>query len=166
MSDDGILIAEMARQSGLSIDTLRWYEKEGMLPRVGRGPDGRRRYGEGDRTLVRLLVTLRATGMTTGAMKEFVELLAEGADSHGRRVALLAQTRADLEARRRAVDDALDALDAKVAHYEQLIEAGLDCDGSPVPVERRAAQRRTHRSASRSEQRVHAGGCAGVHSST
>lgn len=140
-TQEWIPIARMARESGLSADTLRWYEKDGMLPRVGRGPDGRRRYSAADRSLVLLLATLRNTGMTTSAMKEFVQLLGEGAASHGRRVALLARTRSDLEQRRHAIDDALQALDAKVNHYEDLIAAGLDCDGRPVPSDLRAAQR-------------------------
>ncbi|MDU6252090.1 MAG: MerR family transcriptional regulator, partial [Cutibacterium avidum] len=104
----------MAAESVLSMDTLRWYEKEGMLPPVGRGVDGRRRYAPADRNLVLLLARLRETGMTTRAMKEFVALVGEGAASHGRRIALLTETRAGLEARRRALDAALRALDAKV----------------------------------------------------
>lgn len=134
-------IGEVAEASGLSVDTLRWYEKEGMLPRVERGSDGRRRYSPADVSLVLLLARLRDTGMTTHLMKEFVTLLGEGAASHGRRISLLAETRIDLEVRRRALDDALAALDHKVAHYEELIDAGLDCDGRPVPPAIRERQR-------------------------
>ena len=75
MSEDWISISAMAAESGLSMDTLRWYEKEGMLPPVGRGVDGRRRYAPADRNLVLLLARLRETGMTTRAMKEFVALV-------------------------------------------------------------------------------------------
>lgn len=144
--DDGettIGIALMARRSGLSQDTLRWYEKEGLLPHVGRRGDGRRQYGPRDQGLVRLLATLRATGMPSVLMREFVALLGEGAASHGRRIGVLDQTRSLLEDRRQQIDDALTALDAKVAHYRGLIEAGLDCDGLPVPEATRPAQRST-----------------------
>ncbi|WP_249361244.1 MerR family transcriptional regulator [Cutibacterium avidum] len=130
----------MAAESGLSVDTLRWYEKEVMVLPVGRGVDGRRRYAPADRNPVLLLARLRETGMTTRAMKEFVALIHEGATNHGRRIALLSETKAELEARRRALDDALRAFDAKVAHYQELIDAGQDCRfarkrcaGSPQP---------------------------------
>lgn len=140
VSEDWISIGEMAAESGLSMDTLRWYEKEVMVPPVGRGVDGRRRYAPADRNLVLLLARLLETGMTTRAMKEFVALIGEGATNHGGRIALLSETNAELEARRRALDDALRAFDAKVAHYQELIDAGQDCrfarkycTGSPQP---------------------------------
>ncbi|GAA2086886.1 MerR family DNA-binding transcriptional regulator [Brevibacterium salitolerans] len=57
----GMGITEMAELSGLSPDTLRWYEKEGILPPVNRGPTGRRTYSPRERDLVLLLTTLRGT---------------------------------------------------------------------------------------------------------
>ncbi|GAB3750444.1 MULTISPECIES: MerR family transcriptional regulator [unclassified Yimella] len=143
--DREIGIAEMAQMSGLTPDTLRWYEKEGMLPPVGRGVDGRRAYSGRDRDLVRLLAALRATGMPTSLMKEFVALIAEGAASHGRRIDVLQESRERLESRRREIDEALAALDAKVDHYRQLIDAGLDCDNRPVAASVRRLQRSTDR---------------------
>lgn len=133
-------IAEVAAASGLSPDTLRWYEKEGLLPRVPRDSGGRRRYRPADRDLVTLLVGLRAAGMSTSAMKAFVDLMGEGAASHGRRIALLDAARDDLAARRRALEQTERALEAKIRHYEELIAAGRDCDGSPVADADRPAQ--------------------------
>lgn len=82
--------------------------------------------------------------MPTAAMKDFVALLAEGAASHGRRIALLEETRVMLAERRRALDAAEAALEGKIDHYRELIAAGLDCDGAPVSEEVR--QRQTARS--------------------
>lgn len=140
MTNAWIGIARMAAQSGLSIDTLRWYEKTGLLPSAERGPDGRRRYGERDQALVMLLVRLRETGMPTADMRRFVALLGEGAASHGRRIGLLEETRAMLDERRSRIDAAREAVDAKIAHYEHLIAHGLDCDGGAVPRQLRARQ--------------------------
>lgn len=141
MHDDGIGIAEMAEQCGLSVDTLRWYEKDGILPPIPRTPDGRRVYGQADAGLVSLLAALRQTGMTTQQMREFVTLLGEGAASHGRRITLLEEVRTDLMRQREAIESAQRALEAKIAHYEELIDAGLDCQGSAVPIALRAQQR-------------------------
>ncbi|MFT4087932.1 MAG: MerR family transcriptional regulator [Gordonia sp. (in: high G+C Gram-positive bacteria)] len=133
MTDDTSLsIAEMSAHTGLSTDTLRWYEREGILPPVTRDSAGRRRYGARDRDVVTLLVGLRDSGMPTTTMRAFVELLAEGAASHGRRIALLEQTRERLAERRRQLDRTTAALEAKIGHYETLIAAGLDCHGAPV----------------------------------
>ena len=138
--DTELGIAEVAELTGLSTDTLRWYEREGILPTVSRGASGRRRYSPQERDLVLLLTSLRATGMPTAMMKDFVQLVMEGAASHGRRVSLLAHARELLEERRRKLDQAEAALDSKIEHYRILIDAGLDCDGAPVTTEVRALQ--------------------------
>ncbi|MBF0696298.1 MerR family transcriptional regulator [Actinomyces bowdenii] len=130
----------MARLSGLSQDTLRWYEKEGLLPPVPRSTDGRRRYRAQDRSMVQLLAALRRTGMPTGEMKRFVGLLTEGAASHGRRITVLQAHLERLHERRRLIDDAEARLTAKIDHYEELISRGLDCTGDPVPEDQRATQ--------------------------
>lgn len=126
-------IAEMASRCGLSPDTLRWYEKEGLLPRVSRTSDGRRAYSPAEQRTVHLLTRLRAPGMPTADMRSFVALLAEGSSSHARRVTLLRRTGDILAERRRAIEEAQQALAAKIAHDEQLISAGLDFEGEPLP---------------------------------
>lgn len=133
-------IAEMALLAGLSTDTLRWYEREGILPTVGRGSSGRRQYTPQERDLVLLLTSLRDTGMPASMMKSFVELLMEGAASHGRRIDLLEQAGELLKERRRRIDQAEAALETKIQHYQELIAAGLDCDGAPVADSIRALQ--------------------------
>ncbi len=140
MVETSLSIAEMAELTGLSTDTLRWYEREGILPAVSRSSSGRRRYGPRERDLVLLLTALWDTGMPTATMKEFVQLLHEGAVSHGRRISLLEQTRELLAERRRRLDEASAALENKIGHYEELIAAGLDCEGAPVPSELRPLQ--------------------------
>lgn len=141
MSDERWLsIAEMAVLTGLSTDTLRWYEREGILPPVSRSASGHRRYSPPERDLVVLLSALRDTGMSTAIMKDFVRLLREGAASHGRRIHLLEQTREHLDQQRRKIDEAATALEGKIGHYVDLIAAGLDCDGAPVPLSVRPLQ--------------------------
>lgn len=138
--DRGLTIAEMATTTGLSTETLRWYEREGVVPRVPRTASGHRRYFKRDQSLLLLLVALRDAGMTVDDMKQFVALLSEGAASHGRRIDLLEQTQRHLEARRQQLEHASQALTDKIAHYEHLIALGLDCDGAPVPESLREVQ--------------------------
>jgi DNA-binding transcriptional MerR regulator len=136
-------IAEVAESTGLSQDTLRWYEREGLLPRVERGSDRRRRYSRRHVGLLRLLVRLRRTGMPTREMRQFSRLVTEGAATHGRRMALLATHRERILARLAELQGDLVALDEKVEHYQQLIERGLDCDGAPVDAATAIRQRDT-----------------------
>ena len=129
---DWIGIAEMARRSGLSVDTLRWYEREGLIPAVDRGPNGRRRFSRAQQSVILLLAMLRDTQMPTSEMKRFVALMDEGAASHGRRIELLERHRRRLTERRAAIDAADGALADKTDHYRALFAQGMDCAGAPV----------------------------------
>lgn len=128
-------IADVAEMSGLTPETLRWWEREGLVPPVTRGSDRRRRYSEREAAFVVMLAKLRSTGMPTEDMREFSRLVAGGAATHGRRLAILELHRQRIRARQAVLTAGLAALDEKAGHYRKLIEAGLDCDGAPVSPE-------------------------------
>jgi DNA-binding transcriptional MerR regulator len=134
-------IAEVSKMSGLSADTLRWYE-EGLVPRVPRSPDGRRSYTDRDVAMVVMLARLRESGMPVEEMREFARLVAGGAATHGRRLAVLERHRERIHERMAALETALDVLDDMAAHYRRLISEGLDCDENPVSADTAALQRK------------------------
>jgi DNA-binding transcriptional MerR regulator len=121
-------ISEVAGSTGFSLDTLRWYEREGVLPRVERDSSQRRRYSPRDVALLRTLARLRRTGMPTREMREFTRLVSDGAATHGRRLALLDAHRERIVARLAELHDDLAVLEEKIDHYRYLVEQGLDCD--------------------------------------
>jgi DNA-binding transcriptional MerR regulator len=121
-------ISEVAESTGFSLDTLRWYEREGLFPRVERDSNQRRRYSPRDVALLRTLARLRRTGMPTREMREFTQLVTEGAATHGQRLALLAAHQERIVARLAEMQDDLAVLEDKIEHYRYLIEHGLDCD--------------------------------------
>ncbi|GAA1822589.1 MerR family transcriptional regulator [Agromyces salentinus] len=66
--------AEAVAQSGFSIDTLRYYEREGILPRIERNASGRRVYSESDLWMLGFLRCLRDTGMSIEQLRQYGEL--------------------------------------------------------------------------------------------
>lgn len=125
-------IADVARASGLSADTLRWYGREGLIPPVPRDSAGRRVYDDPTLRMILLLVRLRRTGMPVARMRDFVAMVAEGAASHGRRMQLLTDHRVHVLEQLLRLREDLAALDQKIDHYDRLIDAGLDCAERPV----------------------------------
>lgn len=125
-------IGEVADLTGLTKDTLRWYEREGLIPIVDRDSAGRRQYDDALVRMLHLLVRLRRTGMPVAQVKQFVDLMDEGAASHGRRVSLLSEHRLRLLEQIAALHDDLRAVDDKIDHYEGLIAAGRDCADQPI----------------------------------
>jgi DNA-binding transcriptional MerR regulator len=135
-------IRAVAERTGLSVDTLRWYEKQGLLPPVGRGADGRRRYDEQALGFLQLIQALRRTGMPVADVRVFVRLMDDGAASHGRRMALLTEQRTAIKKRLAELRADLGTVEDKIAHYQDLIERGLDCAGEAVDEATAALQRR------------------------
>src|SRR5260370_3447845 len=74
-----LTIQQVARQTGLSIDTLRYYERIGLLEPVGRAQNGHRRYTQHDLAWIDLLIRLRNTGMPRAQMVRFAQLRRQGA---------------------------------------------------------------------------------------
>jgi DNA-binding transcriptional MerR regulator len=115
---------EAAEKCGLSQHTLRWYERIGLLDRVSRTADGRRRFSDADLDWLLLLSRLRATGMPVRDMLRYAELVRSGA-GEAERVELL---RAHRERVRQALleqEECLKLLDAKIGNYCRRIESHL-----------------------------------------
>ncbi|GGY86592.1 hypothetical protein GCM10010300_33590 [Streptomyces olivaceoviridis] len=77
--DPGLTIAEAARRTGVSVHTLRYCERVGLvITEVDRTPGGRRRYHQRDLTWITLCTKLRATGMPIRTIRRYAELVAAG----------------------------------------------------------------------------------------
>src|SRR5689334_15886809 len=72
-------IQQVAEQTGLSVDTLRYYERIGLIEPVRRAENGHRRYGQHDIAWLQLLIRLRETGMPLAQMSRFAQLRRQGA---------------------------------------------------------------------------------------
>ncbi|MGF0115305.1 MerR family transcriptional regulator [Promicromonospora sp. Marseille-Q5078] len=119
--EHGITIAQVADRTGLTPDTLRYYERAGLIERVGRSTGNQRRYSAADLVWLEFLLRLRETGMPISGMQRYARLRAEGDATLGERLALLREHRDDLAARIRRLRDHEDALDDKITHYEGLL---------------------------------------------
>ena len=107
--------AEAARATGLSLDTLRYYEREGLIGPIERAPGGRRRYSADDVAWIGLVTCLRDAGLGIADLRRFTELLRSEGD--GDRIAFLRRRRAELLERVERTQAALRVLDEKIAHY-------------------------------------------------
>jgi DNA-binding transcriptional MerR regulator len=120
----GISIAAAAELTGLSADTLRYYERDGLMLRpVPRGGSGHRQYAEGDLDWVRLITKLRSTGMPIRDVRRYADLVRAGDGNEGERLELLQAHRRVVLARLAEVQDHLGAIDYKIGLYEARLEA-------------------------------------------
>lgn len=123
MSEEpGLAIAEAATRLGLSVHTLRYYERVGLIDPIGRDSAGRRRYLEADLVWFAFLIRLRQTGMPIADMRRYAALRARGAGTLHTRRELLIEHRRQLADQIAAMAGHLAALDAKITTYDHLIE--------------------------------------------
>lgn len=82
--DDGVSIAEAARLSGVSVHTLRYYERSGMMPTTPmRTSGGTRRYGSAELEWIHTCKKLRSLGMSTDLIRRYVDLVRAGPGNEG-----------------------------------------------------------------------------------
>jgi len=107
--------------TGLTQDTLRYWEKQELLDQVGRTATGQRRYTRTDIASIRVLQRLKASGMSIAEMREFAHLRREGPASLERRLGALIDHRGRLDAQLRVVDQWLSVADSRISHYRLVI---------------------------------------------
>ncbi|MBF4565124.1 MerR family transcriptional regulator [Plantibacter sp. VKM Ac-2876] len=118
--DEPVTISVAAELLGITVDTIRYYEKEGIAPAPGRGPDGWRRYDTAALSWLAGTVMLRGTGMSVQEMREYAAAYRAGADD-AERLALLEEHHAAVLERQAEVQRHLAALERKIAAYRQAI---------------------------------------------
>ena len=112
-------IAEVSRKYDISADTLRYYERIGLIPPVPRTRGGLRDYGEESCGWIQLMKCMRAAGVQIEALIEYVDLFQQGDATLDARKALLVEQRDQLVSRMAEMQASLDLLNQKIARYEQ-----------------------------------------------
>jgi DNA-binding transcriptional MerR regulator len=107
---------QVAEKTGFSLDTLRYYERIGLLS-VARTPGGQRQYAEDDIGWLEILRCLRDTGMPIQRMREYAELSRED-DTVPERIALLEEHDREVEARIAELQAQRDHIRGKIAYYK------------------------------------------------
>ena len=119
--ETGLTIADAARTSGLSVHTLRYYERAGLIGDVDRASSGHRRYSESDMAWVETIRCLRATGMPIARIRRYAELVRTGGNER-ERLALLEEHRESVRAQLAEAQGHLAFVERKIAIYEERID--------------------------------------------
>jgi len=112
-------IAEVAKKYELTPDTLRYYERIGLLPNVGRTPGGIRDYSESDCRWVEYIKCMRSAGVSVETLVEYVSLFHQSTDTIPARKKLLLEQREQIVARIEELNNVLARLDWKLDGYEE-----------------------------------------------
>ena len=128
-------VGEMARRLGVPASTIRYYDKEGLLPFVGRSSGGIRVFTEKDFEWLRIIECLKKTGMSLKDIRECIELAMQGDETIARRLELFRKQRTVLETRMAELQQTMDTLDYKCWFYETAAARGSTEGISDLPDE-------------------------------
>jgi DNA-binding transcriptional MerR regulator len=111
-------IAEVSKKYDLTADTLRYYERIGLLPPVNRKSSGNRDYTEEDCRWVQFIKCMRSAGLSTEILIEYVDLFQQGNETIDVRKELLIEQRRQIVEKMEELQNTLTYLDKKIDGYE------------------------------------------------
>lgn len=121
-----VTIKEVSQKYNISSDTLRYYERVGMIPPVTRTAGGIRDYGESDLGWVELALCMRGAGLPVEAMIEYVKLCQQGDSTIEARMLLLKEQMETLLEQKAQIESTIKRLDFKISRYEEAVM--LSCE--------------------------------------
>jgi len=121
-------IKQISNITGLSVHTLRYYEKIGLLNRVDRDGNGYRQYTESDISWINFLIRLRVTGMPVAEMKQFSDLRSQGDSTLSLRRELLEKHQKNVLEQIKDLKENLYKIEEKIHYYNELEESKAKCD--------------------------------------
>ncbi|MCI8276676.1 MAG: MerR family transcriptional regulator [Clostridia bacterium] len=114
-------ISEVSKKYKLSQDTLRYYEKIGMLSRVPRNKNGIRNYDEKSCNRIEFIKCMRDAGVEIEALLEYMELFEKGKSTAKRRKEILEEQREKLLEKQKNITTSLERLDYKIKLYKDIV---------------------------------------------
>lgn len=114
-------IKEVSEKYGLSADTIRYYERIGLIPHVPRKDNGIRDFDESSCGWVEFIKCMRSSGVQVEALVEYVSLFFQD-NTEAARKDILVEQRARLQEQYNQLQTTMSRLDWKISHYDELIQ--------------------------------------------
>lgn len=119
-------ISEVAKELNLTIYTLRYYDKEGLMPFVERAQNGTRLFKESDISALKLIECLKSTGMPIKEIKTFIDWCSEGDSTLQQRYDMFLERKASVEAQMAELNKTMEVIEHKCLYYQTALEAGTE----------------------------------------
>lgn len=119
-------IGEAAKALNLTPYTLRYYDKEGLLPRIERTSGGIRSFKESDLEALKIIECLKKTGMPIKEIKTFIDWCSEGDDSLRQRYEMFQERKAVVQAQMQELLNTMSVIEHKCEYYQTALDAGTE----------------------------------------
>ena len=122
----GYRISEVEHMLGMPVTTIRYYDREGLLPNVKRGEGGQREFSDADVKLLQVIECLKRTNMPIKDIRRFSHLLSEGDQTLEERRQMFYERREAVRSQIADLQAAAELIDRKCAYYDEAVAAGTE----------------------------------------
>ena len=122
----GYRIGQVAKKMGLTAHTLRYYEKEGLLPFIKKNGSGLRVFSDNDIGWLELIECLKGTGMSLKGIKQYIDWYIEGDSTLEKRLEMFKQQKINLEEQMLQLQKHMEKINYKIAYYSEIITNGSE----------------------------------------
>jgi DNA-binding transcriptional MerR regulator len=119
-------ISEVAKELNLTVYTLRYYDKEGLMPFIERTASGTRLFKESDIDALKIIECLKATGMPIKEIKNFIDWCSEGDSTLQQRYNMFMERKASVEAQMEELKKTMELIEHKCSYYKTALAAGTE----------------------------------------
>ncbi|MDO4178389.1 MAG: MerR family transcriptional regulator [Phascolarctobacterium sp.] len=120
----GLSIKQVSERYGISADTIRYYEKVGVIPPINRNASGVRDFNQQDISWVEHAKCMRSAGLAVDGLIRYLELYQQGSSTFQERLELLTEQRNELVAQYKQLDETIARLNYKISCYEEAVRTG------------------------------------------
>lgn len=119
-------IGEVSKLTGLSVPTLRYYDKEGLIPNINRNENGLRDFTEQDLGTINIVTCIKGAGASIREIKEYMDLCKLGDSTLEARKQFFIEKKRDVEEQMKHLSEIMKSVEMKIKYYEDAIEAGTE----------------------------------------
>ncbi|MBU7595194.1 MerR family transcriptional regulator [Metabacillus halosaccharovorans] len=119
-------ISEVAKELDLTVYTLRYYDKEGLMPFVERTSSGTRIFKESDISALKVIECLKSTGMPIKEIKHFIDWCSDGDSTLQQRYDMFIERKATVEAQMEELKKTMELIEHKCSYYKTALDAGTE----------------------------------------
>lgn len=119
-------IGEVSKMTGLTVPTLRYYDKEGLIPNINRTENGLRNFTENDLGTINIVTCIKGAGASLKEIKHYMDMCQLGDSTLLNRKQFFIDKKKDIEEQMNKLNDILATIEYKINYYEDAIEAGTE----------------------------------------
>lgn len=119
-------IQDISKKTGLTISTLRYYDKEGLFPNLERKESNYRVFTELELETLKIIACFKKAGLSISEIRKYMELIKKGDDTLKERLDIMVHQKEALEKKKKEIEESIACVEWKISYYEQALQDGTE----------------------------------------